>query len=77
VAERPIALPPCVAQERVMAESFSKEARDLFDAADQAIARSRELVGQRRQIVAAYERARREQEARFNFLCQRARNRNN
>lgn len=48
-----------------MAEPFSWEAQELFDACDRAIARSRELVEQRRQMMAECERERHEQELRF------------
>ncbi|GLR90800.1 hypothetical protein [Bradyrhizobium iriomotense] len=48
-----------------MAEPFSRETQDLFDASDRAIAKSRELVDQRREMIAECERNRREQEARF------------
>ncbi|MBR0717578.1 hypothetical protein [Bradyrhizobium liaoningense] len=50
-----------------MAEPFSREAQELFDASDRAIARSRDLVAQRREMMAECERNRREQEARFAF----------
>jgi len=48
-----------------MAEPFSRETQELFDASDRAIAHSRELVDQRRETLAECERSRREQEARF------------
>ncbi len=48
-----------------MAEPFSLETQDLFDAADRAIAQSRELVIQRRDMMAECRRSRRAQEARF------------
>jgi hypothetical protein len=48
-----------------MAKPFSLETQDLFDAADRAIAHSRELASQRRDIRAECERNRRAQEARF------------
>jgi hypothetical protein len=37
--------------ESAVVENFSKETTDLFEAADRAIAQSRELVAQRRQII--------------------------
>ena len=46
-------------------EPFSLETQDLFVAADQAIAHSRELVIQRRDMMAECQRSRRAQEARF------------
>jgi hypothetical protein len=51
-----------------MADAFSQETQELLDAADRAIARSRDLADQRRQMVARCERDRREQEGRFAFL---------
>ena len=51
-----------------MAEPFSLETQELFDASDRAIARSRELIAQRREMMAQGERNRREQEDRFAFL---------
>lgn len=48
-----------------MAEPFSGETRDLFEAADRAIARSRELVSQRRKMMAKCKDDRREQEVRL------------
>lgn len=48
-----------------MAEQFSRETHELFDAADRAIAHSRELADQRRQLMAKCERDRLAQEARF------------
>lgn len=48
-----------------MVEPFSRETRELFDAADRAIAHSRELTDQRRQLMARCERDRLAQEARF------------
>jgi hypothetical protein len=50
-----------------MAEPFSRETQELFDASDRAIARSRELVAQRREMMAEYEWNRREQEIRLAF----------
>jgi hypothetical protein len=55
-----------------MSEPLSQETLDLLDAADQAIARSRDLVAQRRQLIAAWDFARQEQEVRFTFRRQRA-----
>jgi hypothetical protein len=54
-----------------MCEPFSRETLDLLDAADRAIARSRDLVAQRRQLIATWELARQEQEVRFVFCRQR------
>ena len=51
-----------------MVEPFSLETQELFDAADRAIARSRDLVDQRRQIMAECEKNRRKQQARFALL---------
>lgn len=51
-----------------MPEPFSDETQQLFDAADRAIARSRELSEQRRDIVAECERQRRREELRLIFL---------
>jgi hypothetical protein len=48
-----------------MAEPYCREIEDLFDASDRAIAHSRELVNQRREMIAECDRNRREQEARF------------
>ncbi len=48
-----------------MADAFGLETQELLDAADRAIARSRELVEQRRKMLTECERNRREQEARF------------
>jgi hypothetical protein len=50
-----------------MAEPFSLEIQELLDAADRAIARSRDLADQRRQMRAEYEMNRREQEVRLAF----------
>jgi hypothetical protein len=41
-----------------MADAFSLETQELLDAADRAIARSRDLVEQRRQMVAECETTR-------------------
>ncbi|HZV04951.1 MAG TPA: hypothetical protein VE999_07705 [Gemmataceae bacterium] len=51
-----------------MAEPFSPETQDLLDAADRAIAHSRELLDQRRQLTATCERNRRRQDVRLAFL---------
>jgi hypothetical protein len=51
-----------------MIEPFSLETQELFDAADRAIARSRELADQRRQMMAECKRNLRDQEARFAIL---------
>jgi hypothetical protein len=48
-----------------MAEPFRLETQELLDAADRAIALSHELIDQRRQLIAEWERNRRVQEARF------------
>lgn len=48
-----------------MAERFSRETHELFDAADRAIAHSRELADERRQLMEKCERDRLAQEARF------------
>ena len=48
-----------------MAEPFSLETQELFDAADRAIASSRQLIAQRREMIVECKRARREQEDRF------------
>jgi hypothetical protein len=48
-----------------MAEAFSLETQDLIDAAGRAIAHSRELAAQRRDMMAECRRNRRAQEARF------------
>jgi len=50
-----------------MAEPFSLETQELFDASDRAIAHSRAIVAQRREMMAECERNRREQETRFAF----------
>lgn len=50
-----------------MAELFSRETQELFDAADRAIAHSRELVEQRRQLMAECERNRLQREVRLAF----------
>ena len=51
-----------------MAEAFSLESQELFDAADRAIARSRELAEQRQQMMAECERIRHRQEVRLAFF---------
>jgi len=48
-----------------MVEPIGLEAHDLLDAADQAIARSRELVHQRRELIAEWEGIRRAQDIRL------------
>ena len=45
-----------------MAEPFSRETQELFDAADRAIDHSRELADQRRQMMAECKASRRVQE---------------
>lgn len=50
-----------------MAEPIGLEAHGLLDAADRAIARSRELIRQRREMIAEWERLRRAQEDRLAF----------
>jgi hypothetical protein len=55
-----------------MAEPFSRETQELFDAADRAIAHSRELADQRRQMMAEYNANRRAQEVRFAILRETA-----
>ena len=50
-----------------MAEPIGLEAHELLDAADRAIARSRELIRQRREMIAEWERLRRAQEGRLAF----------
>lgn len=50
-----------------MAEPIGLEAHELLDAADRAIARSRELVRQRREMIAEWERIRRAEEVRLPF----------
>jgi hypothetical protein len=51
-----------------MAQPFSLETQELLDAADRAIARSRELVDQRRQLMAKCERNWHAREVRLAFL---------
>jgi hypothetical protein len=55
-----------------MAEAFSYETMVLLEAADRAIAHSRALVEQRRQLMAHAKRARRRQELDFVFRPKRA-----
>lgn len=50
-----------------MTEQYSWELQELFDAADRAIAHSREIIKQRRDLITACERERRQQEDRFTF----------
>ena len=50
-----------------MVEPIGLEAHELLDAADRAIARSRELVRQRREMIAEWERIRRSEEVRLAF----------
>ncbi|MHC2623931.1 hypothetical protein ACVIW2_005963 [Bradyrhizobium huanghuaihaiense] len=50
-----------------MTEQYGRELQDLFDAADRAIAHSREIIRQRREMLAACENDRRQQEDRFAF----------
>jgi hypothetical protein len=54
-----------------MAQPFSLETQELLDAADLAIAHSRELADQRRQVIAECERNRRVQQVRLAFLRER------
>jgi hypothetical protein len=54
-----------------MAQPFSLETQELLDAADLAIAHSRELADQRRQVIAECERNRRVQQVRLAFLGER------
>jgi hypothetical protein len=51
-----------------MAQPLSPETQELLDAADLAIAHSRELADQRRQLIAECERNRRVQQVRLAFL---------
>jgi hypothetical protein len=51
-----------------MAQPFSLETQELLDAADLAIAHSRELADQRRQVIADCERNRHAQQVRLAFL---------
>jgi len=48
-----------------MAEPIGLETHELLGAADRAIARSRELVHQRRELIAEWESIRRAQEIRL------------
>jgi hypothetical protein len=48
-----------------MAEPIGLETHELLDAADRAIARSRELVHQRREMIGEWEKIRRAQEVRL------------
>ena len=50
-----------------MVEPIGLEAHELLDAADRAIARSRELVRQRREMIAEWEKIRRAEEVRLAF----------
>ncbi|MCK1721252.1 hypothetical protein [Bradyrhizobium sp. 141] len=50
-----------------MADRFSDETLRLFEASDQAIARSREVIRQRREIMAECEEALRRRELRSIF----------
>lgn len=51
-----------------MANALSLETQELLDAADRAIARSRDLAEQRKEMMAECERTRRRQEVRLAFL---------
>lgn len=51
-----------------MAEAFSRETQELLDAADRAIARSREVVQQRQQVMTECERNLHRQDVRLAFL---------
>jgi hypothetical protein len=51
-----------------MAEAFSLETQELLDAADRAIARSRDLAEQRKEMMAECETTRHRQEVRFAFF---------
>ena len=51
-----------------MAEPFSPETQELLDAAERAITHGRELVDQRRELMAKCEKNRRAQEVRLAFL---------
>jgi hypothetical protein len=55
-----------------MAEPFSMKTQELIDAADRAIAHSRELADQRRQMMAECKANQRVQEARFATLRETA-----
>jgi hypothetical protein len=50
-----------------MAEPIGLEPLELLDAADRAIARSRELLYRRRELIAEWERIRRAQDVRLAF----------
>jgi hypothetical protein len=58
--------------ERAVAEPFSLKTQQLIDAADRAIAHSRALADQRRQLMAECKANRRVPEARFAILCETA-----
>ena len=51
-----------------MVEAFSLETQELLDAADRAIARSRNLAQQRQQMMMECERGLHRQEVRLAFL---------
>ena len=51
-----------------MVEAFTQETQELLDAADRAIARSRDLAQQRQQIVSECEKSRVRQDVRLAFL---------
>ena len=51
-----------------MVDAFSLETQELLDAADRAIARSRDLAEQRKEMMAQCERTRHRQEIRLAFL---------
>jgi len=55
-------------KERAMVEAFSLETQELLDAADRAIARSRDLAQQRQQMMMECERGLHRQEVRLAFL---------
>jgi len=55
-------------KERAMVEAFSLETQELLDAADRAIARSRNLAQQRQQMMTECERKLHSQEVRLAFL---------
>jgi len=48
-------------------QTFTKETQKLLDAADHAIARSQDLVKQRRKLIADCAKARRQRELRWIF----------
>ena len=55
-----------------MDDWISYETQSLLDAADRVIAQSRELIQQRREIIAAYKAAlRQHEESGFVLLCER------